>query len=223
MHINDPAQLTKPRPQAAPAGTTARLQSLGVSRREAQVLALLLAPYSNAEIASRLGIGKRTVESHIAALLRKLDAPDRHALIRAGAALFADPGPETGRRGHRQPLTQRDLDKTRTNAAAVLERVAQQQRHAHLTRNVRLERDSIKVHEAAAQHLDELAARWHSIAMTATDHQIRGRNLDRAAAAHQRAQAARSRATRARQRHADSTYAAPTRTKPAAPSLGVPG
>lgn len=35
---------------------------------------------SNAQIAGRLRISVRTVESHVAALLRKLDAADRHAL-----------------------------------------------------------------------------------------------------------------------------------------------
>jgi predicted ATPase/DNA-binding CsgD family transcriptional regulator len=51
-----------------------------ISTREAEVLAAVGRHLSNAQIASRLHISVRTVESHVAALLRKLDAPDRHAL-----------------------------------------------------------------------------------------------------------------------------------------------
>ena len=51
-----------------------------ISKREAEVLAAVGGHLSNAQIAGRLGISVRTVESHVAALLRKLDAADRHAL-----------------------------------------------------------------------------------------------------------------------------------------------
>lgn len=51
-----------------------------ISAREADVLALLGEHLSNAEIAARLFISVRTVESHVSALLRKLSAPDRRAL-----------------------------------------------------------------------------------------------------------------------------------------------
>lgn len=57
----------------------------GVTRRETLVLDLVVARYSNAEIAVRLGISKRTVESHMAALLRKFSVADRRQLIRAAA------------------------------------------------------------------------------------------------------------------------------------------
>ncbi|BCJ30459.1 ATP-binding protein [Actinocatenispora sera] len=53
-----------------------------VSAREAEVLRLLGEHLSNAEIAARLVISVRTVESHVSSLLRKLDAPDRRALAR---------------------------------------------------------------------------------------------------------------------------------------------
>ncbi|TQJ12410.1 putative ATPase [Kribbella jejuensis] len=53
-----------------------------ISRRESEVLDLLAARLSNAEIAAQLTISVRTVESHVAALLRKLDAPDRRSLAR---------------------------------------------------------------------------------------------------------------------------------------------
>jgi predicted ATPase/DNA-binding CsgD family transcriptional regulator len=58
-----------------------------VSAREADVLAALAGDRSNAQVARRLGISVRTVESHVSALLRKLDVPDRRALARlAGSA-----------------------------------------------------------------------------------------------------------------------------------------
>lgn len=53
-----------------------------ISAREADVLALLGEHLSNAEIAARLFISVRTVESHVSSLLRKLEAPDRRALSR---------------------------------------------------------------------------------------------------------------------------------------------
>ncbi|NXY95948.1 ATPase [Streptomyces sp. BR123] len=53
-----------------------------ISAREADVLALLGEHLSNAEIATRLFISVRTVESHVSSLLRKLAVPDRRALSR---------------------------------------------------------------------------------------------------------------------------------------------
>ncbi|MEU1158507.1 helix-turn-helix transcriptional regulator, partial [Streptomyces sp. NPDC005918] len=57
-----------------------------ISSREAEVLALLGEHLSNAEIAARLFISVRTVESHVSSLLRKLEMPDRRALSRRAAA-----------------------------------------------------------------------------------------------------------------------------------------
>ncbi len=51
------------------------------------MLALLGEHLSNAEIAARLFISVRTVESHVSSLLRKLEAPDRRALSRRAAEL----------------------------------------------------------------------------------------------------------------------------------------
>ncbi|MFI9155391.1 ATP-binding protein [Streptomyces sp. NPDC053367] len=56
-----------------------------ISAREAEVLALLGEHLSNAEIAARLFISVRTVESHVSSLLRKLELPDRRALSRRAA------------------------------------------------------------------------------------------------------------------------------------------
>jgi len=56
------------------------LHLAGITAREAEVLDLLTDHLSNREIAERLYLSPRTVEKHIAALLAKLDTPDRTAL-----------------------------------------------------------------------------------------------------------------------------------------------
>jgi predicted ATPase/DNA-binding CsgD family transcriptional regulator len=61
----------------------------GVSEREAEVLALVGEHLTNAEIAARLFISVRTVESHVSSLLRKLDVPDRRALAAVAATTLA--------------------------------------------------------------------------------------------------------------------------------------
>ncbi|GAB1818747.1 ATP-binding protein [Herbidospora sp. RD11066] len=55
-----------------------------ISPREAEVLAALGERLTNAEIAARLFISVRTVESHVSSLLRKLQVEDRRALAAAG-------------------------------------------------------------------------------------------------------------------------------------------
>src|ERR1700678_71819 len=50
------------------------------SPRETEVLGMLGEHLSNAQIAQRLFISERTVESHVSSLLRKLDLGDRRAL-----------------------------------------------------------------------------------------------------------------------------------------------
>jgi predicted ATPase/DNA-binding CsgD family transcriptional regulator len=57
----------------------------GVTKREAEVWALLGEPLTYAEIGARLFISARTVESHVIALRRKLDAADRRELARLHA------------------------------------------------------------------------------------------------------------------------------------------
>ena len=54
----------------------------GVTRREAEVLAGLGEQLTNAEIAARMFVSERTVETHVSALLRKLHASNRRELGR---------------------------------------------------------------------------------------------------------------------------------------------
>ena len=62
-----------------------------VSEREAEVLAALGDHLTNAEIAQRLHISVRTVESHVSALLRKLGAADRRELAAHAPLREAEP------------------------------------------------------------------------------------------------------------------------------------
>ena len=56
------------------------LRAAGVTSREMDVLGLVSAGLTNAEIAGRLYLSPRTVETHVASLLAKLDAADRGQL-----------------------------------------------------------------------------------------------------------------------------------------------
>ncbi|MGE5136508.1 MAG: ATP-binding protein [Gemmatimonadota bacterium] len=69
----------------------ARLAAAGVTAREAEVLAVIGGRLTNQEIAARLFISVRTVESHVSALLRKLGLPGRPALIELAQQLAAGP------------------------------------------------------------------------------------------------------------------------------------
>src|SRR6266487_3183888 len=68
-------------------GMADRLARAGVTDREAEVLWAVAERLRNREIAERLHLSVRTVESHIAALLRKLGAADRAALAETGVEL----------------------------------------------------------------------------------------------------------------------------------------
>jgi predicted ATPase/DNA-binding CsgD family transcriptional regulator len=70
-----------------------RLPSGPISARERDVLqALATDRATNAEVAARLFISVRTVESHVASLLRKSGAHDRRALLRLAPDLLGAPG-----------------------------------------------------------------------------------------------------------------------------------
>lgn len=60
-----------------PSGTDASAQLPGVSPREEEVLALLADGLTDREIAERLGISPRTVETHVGSLLNKLGVRNR--------------------------------------------------------------------------------------------------------------------------------------------------
>jgi predicted ATPase/DNA-binding CsgD family transcriptional regulator len=82
---------------AAPTqGMAERLARAGVTDREAEVLAAVAERQRNREIADRLHVSVRTVESHIAALLRKLGVPDRAALVEVGVEIRRAGRTETG-------------------------------------------------------------------------------------------------------------------------------
>ncbi len=75
--------------------TTARVSSeTTVSAREAEVLAALSEHLTNAEIAARLFISVRTVESHVSSLLRKLQVSDRRELAQAADTYLSVPAVE---------------------------------------------------------------------------------------------------------------------------------
>jgi DNA-binding NarL/FixJ family response regulator len=71
------------------ATSAARLQSgeywpgahLGLTQRESEVLALLVAGVSNKAIASKLFVGDETIKSHVRSLYRKLDVGDRAGAV----------------------------------------------------------------------------------------------------------------------------------------------
>ncbi len=63
------------------AGGPQRWAGLGITAREADVLSLVVEGLANKEIAIRLGVSARTVEKHVEALLRKLQARSRAHLV----------------------------------------------------------------------------------------------------------------------------------------------
>jgi DNA-binding CsgD family transcriptional regulator/tetratricopeptide (TPR) repeat protein len=88
------ARIARQRMRAAgirsiPAGPRAatRADPQRLTRREREVLGLICAGHTNAEIATRLFIAARTVDHHVSAILAKLDTPGREAAAARAAAL----------------------------------------------------------------------------------------------------------------------------------------
>jgi len=75
--------------RSIPAGprTSTRADPLGLTRREREVLDLICAGQSNAEIAAKLFLSPRTVDHHVSAVLAKLGAPSRGAAAAYAARL----------------------------------------------------------------------------------------------------------------------------------------
>ena len=66
-------------------GRATREHTAGLTKRQAEVLDLLVEGLSNAEIADRLFLSPRTVENHVAAILMKLDVPSRERAVVAAS------------------------------------------------------------------------------------------------------------------------------------------
>jgi predicted ATPase/DNA-binding CsgD family transcriptional regulator len=92
------------------AGQT-RLAAAGVTAREAEILAAIGRRLSNREIADRMFISVRTVESHVSALLRKLGLAGRPGLVDLAQQLAGEsvlPVPVTSFVGRDDELTEVD-------------------------------------------------------------------------------------------------------------------
>ena len=57
------------------------LRGRGLTRREVEVVHLLSKGYKNAEIAEQLFISEYTVENHLRSVYRKMDVPNRTAVV----------------------------------------------------------------------------------------------------------------------------------------------
>ncbi|MFI7450355.1 ATP-binding protein [Nonomuraea sp. NPDC049714] len=89
----------------------------GVSRREAEVLTALGARLTNAQIASRLHISIRTVESHVSSLLRKYGVADRRELAALAEEVAASSGEVAGLPTARTTFVGRDAELAAVMAA----------------------------------------------------------------------------------------------------------
>src|ERR1700677_3940436 len=84
-----PAEAPAPfTPNTAPfAPNAARQQTLGITARELEILALVARGFSNREIATQLFVSENTVKTHCARAFDKLGAPRRTQAVRRGKEL----------------------------------------------------------------------------------------------------------------------------------------
>jgi len=88
------ARLDLAPPEASAPGTKRALEeALGLTPREADVLALMARGYTNREIATTLVISVKTAGVHVSHILRKLDAPNRLEAAAIAHRLAPGPGP----------------------------------------------------------------------------------------------------------------------------------
>ncbi len=80
-------RLTPGAPLAEFTPNTRALQSLGISQRESEVLALIAAGHSNKVIARRLAISPNTVKTHASRLFEKLEVSSRTQAIERARSL----------------------------------------------------------------------------------------------------------------------------------------
>ena len=73
-----PGSCSTPSPATLPAPTDPELDQL--TAREQEVLRLIARGYAYKEIASRLHLSVKTIETHVSAVLRKLQLSNRHQL-----------------------------------------------------------------------------------------------------------------------------------------------
>jgi DNA-binding CsgD family transcriptional regulator len=80
--------------RSIPAGphVATRERPFGLTRREGEVLELICAEHTNAEIAAKLFISAKTVDHHVSSILTKLDVPSRAAARRAARLRPVDAG-----------------------------------------------------------------------------------------------------------------------------------
>jgi DNA-binding NarL/FixJ family response regulator len=77
----------------------------GLTRRQAEVLALLAGGLTNVEIAGHLVVSARTVDHHVAAILRKLDVRSRSQASDEAVRLGLASAEKRDRRSPRRHLT----------------------------------------------------------------------------------------------------------------------
>ncbi|MFI0481765.1 LuxR C-terminal-related transcriptional regulator [Actinomadura sp. 9N215] len=88
-----------------------------ISEREAEVLAALGSRLSNAQIANRLHVSVRTVESHVSSLLRKYGVSDRWALAELARSDAPEPGRVAGLPASGTTFVGRDAERAEVLAA----------------------------------------------------------------------------------------------------------